>query len=180
MSELARRANVSTTLMSDVLNGKVAPSCDFCLKVADALGKQRVDLLRLAHYLPPVTPETEEEEEATQLLRTLRPYERECVLRMLRGLAQTAPPVLVAPKREATGIQQIPAQEQPAAPEVGETELDRFGSEQFYALMGIAENMGTDALLKMFEVLAHRLREQRQMEKAERGVGEAKGEQRST
>jgi hypothetical protein len=53
-----------------------------------------------------------------------------------------------------------------------------FGSEQFYALMDIAEDMGTDALLKIVEILTRRLQEQRREEEKEKGVGEAKGEQR--
>lgn len=53
-SELARRAEISTSLLSLVLLGKHPPSWEFCAAVADALLKPREYVLRKAGYLSPL------------------------------------------------------------------------------------------------------------------------------
>ena len=63
--ELARRANVSHTLVSNVLSSKMPPSWDFCAGVAKAFGKRPEDIFILAGLLPPTfgkLPELSEEE----------------------------------------------------------------------------------------------------------------------
>lgn len=51
-SELARRAGMSQSAVSMVLNGQRGVSADFCIAVARAFGERPEKALRLAGYLP--------------------------------------------------------------------------------------------------------------------------------
>jgi transcriptional regulator with XRE-family HTH domain len=85
--ELARRAGVSHTTVSNVLAGRQAPTWDFCAAVAEAVGMAPPAAFVMAGLLPPPLPAVEEEEEALALLRELSPDGRAAALAMLRGLA---------------------------------------------------------------------------------------------
>ena len=52
-SELARRAGLSQVSVSGVIAGQRNPGCEFCVKVADALGVSAVLVMRKAGILPP-------------------------------------------------------------------------------------------------------------------------------
>ncbi len=84
--ELARRANISHTWISNVLSGQRPPTWDFCAAIAGALDESPEDVFRLAGLLPTLPPAVEEEEEAIRILRTLPPDVRAIAIRILRSL----------------------------------------------------------------------------------------------
>jgi len=95
-SELARRAGVSTTQTTDVLNQRANPGADFCIAIARALGEPPERLLRLAGILPQLPPAVAEEREALDLFRRLSSELRRAIMdtmRSLRGI-RTAPHIL--------------------------------------------------------------------------------------
>lgn len=67
--ELARRADTTSTTVSDVINGKRRPTWEFCEKIAQALGEPPTRLFRLAGLL--TTPALDDAT-AQQILDTLR------------------------------------------------------------------------------------------------------------
>jgi transcriptional regulator with XRE-family HTH domain len=178
-ADLARATGLGSSTLSNILNRNRNASLESVTLIARALGKRPEPLLRIAGLLPPSVDDLRDEnpvlDDICNMASRLSAEEQQFLFRMLHGLVQDQ---LSGQVEQTLGDAPSPAQEQPAAPEAGETELDRFGSEQFYALMDIAEDMGTDALLKIVEILTRRLQEQRREEEKEKGVGEAKGEQR--
>lgn len=50
-NELARRAGISQPNVSAIVKGQT-PGCDFCIKIASALGEAPEKILRLAGVLP--------------------------------------------------------------------------------------------------------------------------------
>lgn len=88
LRELGRRSGFSHPYISAILSGqRTNPSADFCIAVARALGKDPVNILRLADILPPLPPPVKEEGEAMSLFRSLGPKSRELALATLRALA---------------------------------------------------------------------------------------------
>jgi len=85
-SELARRAGMVPSTVSMVRNGITAPSLDFCVKIAGALGLADVDVLRRAGLIKAIPPEASSEEEMIRLYRRLPPIQRKAALYMIRGL----------------------------------------------------------------------------------------------
>ena len=57
--ELARRADLTSTTVSDVVNGKRKPTYEFCAAIAKPLGKRPEELFRLAGLLPQRRPDDE-------------------------------------------------------------------------------------------------------------------------
>ena len=88
MRELGRRADVSGSLVSEVISGNVPASANFCVAVARALDVSPEHLLRLSGILPGQAPPVREEEEAIKLLRALSPQARQSALAMLKGLRE--------------------------------------------------------------------------------------------
>jgi transcriptional regulator with XRE-family HTH domain len=86
-SELARRAELVPSTVSQVLSGRSNPGLDFCIGVARALGEQPERILRRAGLLPPLPAAVEEENEVLQIYRTLPQTQRRTILSMLRALA---------------------------------------------------------------------------------------------
>lgn len=88
--KLSRQSGVSQPLISQVLQGDVVPSADFCIKVAQALEEPPEKLLRLAGLISSVETESGEDPpelaEITDLARLLSPSKRDEVLRYLRFL----------------------------------------------------------------------------------------------
>jgi transcriptional regulator with XRE-family HTH domain len=91
--ELARRADVSSTQVTDVMNDRTNAGADFCVAVARALGEPPEDILRLAGILPPLPPAVQEEREIVRLVRSIGDQTRQTVMTMLRALAGVRQPV---------------------------------------------------------------------------------------
>jgi transcriptional regulator with XRE-family HTH domain len=85
-SELARRAGISQSSVSNVLTGKQIPGLEFCKGVAKALDLPADRLLRLAGHLAYVPEPVVEEQEAVRLFRTLDEHMRGVALSVLRAL----------------------------------------------------------------------------------------------
>lgn len=85
-SELARRADISQSSVSNVLTGKQIPGLEFCKGVAKALDLPADRLLRLAGHLDYMPEEVVEEQEAVRLFRTLNAQMRGVALSVLRAL----------------------------------------------------------------------------------------------
>jgi len=85
-SELARRAGISQSSVSNVLTGKQIPGLEFCKGVARALGMRTEELLQRAGHLPPMPEPVIEEQEALRLLRGLNGPMRGVALSLLRAL----------------------------------------------------------------------------------------------
>mgnify|MGYP003681892208 CR=1 FL=1 len=85
--ELARRARLSHTTISQVLSEVRAPTWDLCAQVARALGVPVDDVFILAGLKRPLPPAVAEEGEALELLRSLPGAVRATVLTILRALA---------------------------------------------------------------------------------------------
>ena len=88
-SELGRRAGLSQVQVSGVIAGQRSPGCDFCIKVAQALGESPVLVLVMAGILPP--QETNDDSaisELIELARNLPPDERQQALDYIRFLYQ--------------------------------------------------------------------------------------------
>ena len=82
MRELARRAGVSASQVSDVVGERTKPGADFCIAVAKALGDPPDYLLRLAGILPSL-PDRNEEHWLWRVwtaLEEMTPEEREEVI----------------------------------------------------------------------------------------------------
>jgi transcriptional regulator with XRE-family HTH domain len=91
-SELARRADISQSSVSNVVTGKQIPGLEFCKGVARALDIPADRLLRLAGHLPPMPEAVAEEQEAIRLFRTLSAQMRGVALLVLRALQGGTPP----------------------------------------------------------------------------------------
>jgi transcriptional regulator with XRE-family HTH domain len=89
-SELARRAGVSQSSVSNVLTGKQIPGLEFCKGVAQALDVRTEELLQRAGHLPPMPEPVVEEREALRLLRGLNGPMRGVALSLLRALDGSA------------------------------------------------------------------------------------------
>ena len=89
-SELARRAGISQSSVSNVLTGKQIPGPEFCKGVAQALGMRTEELLQRAGHLPPIPEPVVEEQEALRLLRGLSGPMRGVALSVLRALDGSA------------------------------------------------------------------------------------------
>ena len=75
VSTLARRAGLSQSYVSDVINGKANVSANFAIAAADALEDDPVHFLRLAGILPDVNPSVQEEEEIIDIVKNEGPVE---------------------------------------------------------------------------------------------------------
>lgn len=84
--ELARRANISHTWISNVLSGQTEPSWDFCAAIAKPLGLQPIEIFRLANLMPPLPEHTRTRRTLSEALDLLPPEDHEFLLRITRGL----------------------------------------------------------------------------------------------
>ncbi len=88
MRELARRAGLSPTTISDVINGSARPGLEFYRGVSRAFQVPLDDVLRIAKVLPSLPPETARTVEANRLFAQLTDEEQEILLAQLRGLVE--------------------------------------------------------------------------------------------
>jgi transcriptional regulator with XRE-family HTH domain len=86
--ELARRAGLSQTTVSQVISQQRKPTWDFCAVVAKALGEPVDRVFVLAGLKRPLPPPVEEEHEALGILRGLSASVRGTAMTMLRALAR--------------------------------------------------------------------------------------------
>ena len=72
-SELARRASVTSSAMSKLLNQQNNPGLEICIGIADALGYPPEYVLRKAGLIPPLpaTPDDERIKEVREIMRNL-------------------------------------------------------------------------------------------------------------
>jgi transcriptional regulator with XRE-family HTH domain len=85
--ELGRRGNLSHSLISQVLTGKVPPSNNFCYSIAQVFDTPPERIFRLAGILPFSASEDEGTiQESLELLRGMPPDKRKLALRLLRSL----------------------------------------------------------------------------------------------
>lgn len=86
-ADLARKAELSRTVISRVMNGERLPGIDFCKGVARALGLRDIDVMRRAGLADPepVTDAPSLRELITRFA-TLSDEDQESVLKMVRAL----------------------------------------------------------------------------------------------
>ena len=92
--ELARRAGVSHSTVSQVLSLQQRPTWDFCAGIAQALRVPVDEVFVLAGLKPPPPASVEDEAEALALLRRLPSQTRRVVLDILRGLTLSHTPTV--------------------------------------------------------------------------------------
>lgn len=89
-AELAAKAGVSRGAVSNTLRGVIPPSCEFCIKTANALDVAPETVLKLAGILPPGPPASPIDSSTLQALvelaRTLPPEQQEQLLAYCRFL----------------------------------------------------------------------------------------------
>ena len=89
--EMARRAGLSHSAVSNVMSGNAIPGWDFCLGISRALSVPPETVFRKAGLLPSLPPAVEEEREVVGILRRLPAAVRSTVVTMLRSLSGQAP-----------------------------------------------------------------------------------------
>jgi len=92
MRELGRRAGVSGALVSEVINGNVPASANFCVSVALAFGESPERLLRMADILPPLPASVENEQAILRLFQRIPPAYHDLALRVLEAFATVPEP----------------------------------------------------------------------------------------
>lgn len=90
--ELARRTDVSSTTVSNVITYQRLPTWEFCAAVARALSVPPEEVFALAGLMRPPPAPVDEEGEALGLLRRLPRATRAMVVQMLRGLVHELAP----------------------------------------------------------------------------------------
>lgn len=87
-SDLARRAGISRTAVSNVLSRKRQAGWEVCNAIARAFRLPAPEILRVAGLLPPLPIETPFTKEFKDLFSGLSPKDKEAALRYLRFLVQ--------------------------------------------------------------------------------------------
>lgn len=90
-NELARRADLSSGGISNVMTGLRRPGFDFCVGVARAFGEPPERVLRLTGLLPSLPEDRAKEEQVLYLFRDLGSVAQDAAISMLRGLAGQRP-----------------------------------------------------------------------------------------
>lgn len=83
-AELAARAGVTRTAISDVLSQRRNPGHELCNAIARALNLPPETVFRAAGLLPPVPPDTGYDEQILHLLHQLPPEEQKRYLELLQ------------------------------------------------------------------------------------------------
>ena len=84
--ELARKSDLSQSIVSKTIRGDRNPSAEFCIKVATALGQPPEKLLRLADILPDTQEDDPTLTELFDSLRNMSSEQRKEVLRYVHFL----------------------------------------------------------------------------------------------
>lgn len=87
--ELARRAGISHTAISNVLSGYRDPTWDFCAAIAKPLDKQPIEVFRIVGLLPPsagrVDELSQDELEWLEVYRSLDADQRKTIFGVVAG-----------------------------------------------------------------------------------------------
>ena len=100
-SELARRAKLSSTTVSDVLSGSAKPGLNFCKGVARAFGVRTEKVLRLAELLPPEPEETPTSRELLYMFMQLGDEDQERILDITRTFLEKKERVIIGGEEPA-------------------------------------------------------------------------------
>lgn len=87
-AELARASGKAPAVISRILNGERNPEPETLIAISRALNLPPETVFRAAGLLPPVSPDTEYQEEFFYLLSKLSPEERQEILELLRFKAE--------------------------------------------------------------------------------------------
>ena len=87
LRELARRSNLSSTAVINVMNQHRSPGANFCKGIARALRVSPEEVMRHAGILPPSPPKTLRLSEALRLFASLPEERQEIVLLQMKALA---------------------------------------------------------------------------------------------
>jgi len=93
ISQLARmsQGETSHSNISKVLSGKLAPTADFCLAVARALGESEIDVLYMAGHIhnreKPITFDDPFMRELYQSAENLTPDQRKTILALIEQMS---------------------------------------------------------------------------------------------
>lgn len=83
-----RKLDISHTHAADIVNGKVRPSADLCVKIASVLDTSPEEVLRLAGYLPPEPEETATVKELVHLFNQLSKDDQDRAILFVRAMVQ--------------------------------------------------------------------------------------------
>ena len=86
MRELARRAELSPTTISEVVAGRAKPGLEFCKGVARAFHVAPADVLRMAGLLPYIPADVHQNDELLYYFTQLPPDDRQRLITMTRAL----------------------------------------------------------------------------------------------
>ncbi len=101
-AELARRANIPRQIINNYINRqRKKPDSDVLVAIARALNLPPETVFRAAGLLPPVSPNSEHQQEFLYLLSQLSPEEQEEILELLRFKTERrkTPPPSIPPSR---------------------------------------------------------------------------------
>lgn len=84
--KLALRAGVTGPTVGQIVRGKVQPTVESIVKIAEGLEEDPISVLRLAGILPDLLPETTEEQGVVRILRALPHHLRQVAVWMVRGI----------------------------------------------------------------------------------------------
>jgi transcriptional regulator with XRE-family HTH domain len=87
-SDLAKKANVSPTAISDVINEKRSPGPDLCTAISKAFNYPPETVFRRAGLLPPQDNQDETTQQALHLFNQLSPHYQDIALDLLRSLSK--------------------------------------------------------------------------------------------
>lgn len=99
-----RKLDISHTHAADIVNGKVRPSADLCVRIANVFDTSPEEVLRLAGYLPPEPEETATVKELVHLFSQLPKDDQDRAILFVRALVQEQKRRKQAqPQAESTG-----------------------------------------------------------------------------
>lgn len=140
--ELARRAGISHTWISNVLSGQTEPSWDFCAAIAKPLGLQPIEIFRLANLMPPLPEHTRTRRTLSEALDLLPPEDHEFLLRITRGLLRER------------GYKESARLDEPGAEEIENMPKDQERKELVESLKGLSLEEVQEVLRRANELKA--------------------------
>lgn len=86
--ELARRSDLSSSTISEIITGRTFPGLKFCTNIAEALQIPLAHVLRLAEILPPLHSDNPDQEaaELVEYFNSLDPPGRTRAISLIRTL----------------------------------------------------------------------------------------------
>lgn len=102
-ADLARRGEISPSIISRIMGLENAATNEACKKIARGLNLPVEVVLKEAELLPVTLPVNRQEQEIVNLIRQLSPSQRDTVLQMLDGLSDLPGPLSIETYNEALG-----------------------------------------------------------------------------